>query len=114
MRKEDREFKTIFFIWGYHLYVTIPLRNKSSFMFRVIECGKDCKEIEIYLKDYLKYNKVYLPHSFNIRDKLTVILENVKESNIIDWKVIVKRKRLAYMNKWKKINLGKVYKDEKI
>ena len=83
-------------------------------MFRVIECGKDCMEIEIYLKDYLKYNKVYLPHSFNIRDKLTVILENVKESNIIDWKVIVKRKRLAYMNKWKKINLGKVYKDEKI
>ena len=41
MRKEDRDFKTIFFIWGYHLYVTIPLRNKSSFMFRVIECGKD-------------------------------------------------------------------------
>ena len=33
MRKEDREFKTIFFIKGYHLYVTIPLRNKSSFMF---------------------------------------------------------------------------------
>ena len=25
MRKEDREFKTIFFIWGYHLYVTIPI-----------------------------------------------------------------------------------------
>ena len=69
MRKEDKEFKTIFFIWGYHLYVTIPLRNKSSFMFKVIECGKDCNEIEIYLKDYLKYNKVYLPHSFNIRDK---------------------------------------------
>ena len=55
MRKEDREFKTIFFIWGYHLYVTIPLRNKSCFMFRVIECGKDCREIEIYLKNYPTY-----------------------------------------------------------
>ena len=51
MKKEDIEFKTIFFIWGYHLYVTIPLSNKSSFMFRVIECGKDCRKIEIYLKD---------------------------------------------------------------
>jgi len=47
---------------------------------------------------------VCLPHSFNIRDKLRVILEDIKESNIIDWRVIVKRKRLAYMNKWKKIN----------
>ena len=57
MRKEDTEFKTIFFIWGYHLYVTIPIRSKSSFMFRVIECGKDCREIKIYLKNYLMFNK---------------------------------------------------------
>ena len=114
MNNNDKQFKTIFFISKYHFYVTIPIRNRSSLLFRIIECGKDCKEIETYLKDYLRYNKTYLPHSFNIRDKLKITLEDIKESNIIDWRVIVKRKRLAYMNKWKKINLSKVYKDEKI
>ena len=108
MRKEDKEFKTIFFIWGYHLYVTIPFRNKSSFMFRVIECGKDCKEIEIYLKSYLRLKKNYKPHKFLIKDSLKVFLTKIKKSNIIDWKVIVKRKQLAYINKWKKINLNKI------
>ena len=92
MRKEDIEFKTIFFIWGYHLYVTIPLRNKSSFMFRVIECGKDCREIEIYLKDYMRLKKNYKPHEFLIKDNLIVSLTKIKESNIIDWEVLVRRK----------------------
>ena len=103
MRKEDRDFKTIFFIWGYHLYVTIPLRNKSSFMFRVIECGKDCKEIEIYLRDYIKFQKEYIPHKFFIKDNLKVFLTNIIKSNIIYWEIIVRRKSLAYCNNWKSI-----------
>ena len=110
MRKEDKEFKTIFFIWGYHLYVTIPLRNKSSFMFRVIECGKDCRKIEIYLKDYLRLKKNYKPHKFLIKDNLIVSLTKIKESNIIDWEVLVRRKSLAYQNNWKAIYFRKYFK----
>ena len=101
MRKEDTEFKTIFFIWGYHLYVTIPIRSKSSFMFRVIECGKDCREIEIYLKNYLMFNKKIKPHKFKVRNDHKVHLTKIKISNIIDWRITIKRKSLVYMNKWK-------------
>ena len=110
MKKVDIEFKTIFFIWGYHLYVTIPLRNKSSFMFRVIECGKDCRKIEIYLKDYLRLKKNYKPHEFQIKDNLIVSLTRIKESNIIDWEVLVRRKCLAYQNNWKAIYFRKYCK----
>ena len=107
MKISDKEFKTIFFIGNYHFYVTIPMRNKSSFMFRVIECGKDCKAIEIYLKDYLRFKKKYKPHEFQIREKLTVFLTCVKVSNIIYWETLVRRKSLAYNNKWKLIYLKK-------
>lgn len=113
MRKEDKEFKTIFFIRGYHLYVTIPLRNRSSFMFRVIECGKDCEEVEIYLKDYLILNKKYKPHSFLIRDNLKVILTEIKISNIILWRTLVHRKGLAYSNNWKGIYFRMFYNNIK-
>jgi len=107
MRKEDKEFKTIFFIRGYHFYVTIPLRNRSSFMFRVIECGKDCKAIDVYLKDHLRFKKKYKPHAFEIREKLTVFLTCVKISNIIYWETLVRRKSLAYNNNWKLIYFKK-------
>ncbi len=111
MRKEDKVFKTIFFIWGYHLYVTIPLRNKFSFMFKVIECGKDCREIEIYLMDYMRFKKTYKPHKFYIKDGLVIFLTNIKESNIINWEVLVKRKSLAYQNKWKSIYFRKFFRN---
>ena len=44
-----------------------PLRDRSSFMFRVIDCGKDCNEIELYLIDYMKLHKKYNPHIFFTR-----------------------------------------------
>ena len=110
MRIEDKEFKTIFFIWGHHLYVTIPLRNKSSFMLRVLECVKDCKEIEVYLKNYIRFKKKYKPHIFKIRENLTVFLTCVKISNIIYWETLVRRKSLVYQSKWKIIYFKKYYK----
>ena len=109
MRKEDREFKTIFFIWGYHLYVTIPIRSKSSFLFKVIECGKDCNSTELYLKNYLRLNNKYTPHEILIRDNWKVFLTDIKKSNVINWEVFVRRKSLAYQNKWKIIYFKKFF-----
>ena len=107
MKISDKDFKTIFFIGNYHFYVTIPIRNKSSFMFRVIECGKDCKAIEIYLRDYLRFKKKYRPHNFFIRNNLKVFLTKIEISNIIYWNILVKRKSLSYNNKWKGIYFRK-------
>ncbi len=78
-------------------------------MFKVIECGKDCKAIEVYLKDYLNFRKEYKPHTFKIRE-LKVDLTHVKISNIIYWETLVRRKSLAYQNKWKIIYFRKFYK----
>ena len=110
MKISDKEFKTIFFIGNYHFYVTIPIRNKSSFMFRVIECGKDCKAIEIYLRDYLRSRSRYNPHKFFLKDNLKVFLTKIEISNIIYWEVLVKRKCLAYSNNWKGIYFRKYEK----
>ena len=110
MRKEDKEFKTIFFIGNYHFYVTVPIKNRSSFMFRVIECGKDCKAIEVYLKYYLRFNRKFKPHAFFIRGQFKVFLTDIKKSNIIDWEVLVRRKSLAYQNNWKGIYFRKFSK----
>ena len=41
----------------------------------------------------MRLKKNYKPHEFLIKDNLIVSLTRIKESNIIDWKVIVKRKK---------------------
>ena len=109
MKVKDKEFTTIFFIENYHFYVRVPIRDKSSFMFRVIECGKDCKAIEVYLKDYVIFNKKYKPHIFLVKDSFKVYLTKIKKSNIIDWEILVRRNSLAYQNKWKIIYFRKFY-----
>ena len=36
--------------------------------------------------------KTYKPHKFYIKDGLVIFLTKIKESNIINWEVLVKKK----------------------
>ena len=112
MKIDDKVFKTIFYLYNYQFHVTIPVRDRSSFMFRVIDCGKDCNEIELYLIDYMKLHKTYNPHIFFLQDNHKVFLTDIAKSNIINWKTVIERKSLAYMNKWKPkyFRISKIYK----
>ena len=55
--------------------------------------------------------QIYIREKINFHNRFFLLTDIIK-SNIIDWRIIIERKSLAYMNKWKPtyFRISRIYK----